>query len=341
MTAKIEAEVMKNWKQYTCPVVSVICITYNHQSYITEAIESFLNQKTDFPFEVIIHDDASTDGTTEILQWYAKEYPNIIKPVFQKENQSSQLKKNALLPIIMTAVSNTRGKYIAYCDGDDYWTDANKLQIQISEMEKHKDCEMSFHPVLRQSINGKRRGNVIAQHSHKNKIFETRQLVLGAAKFCPTVSFIFSKNVFSNIPKWLFDAPCTDYFLQILSSLKGGALYLNKVMAVYRSHSIGSWTEKVSRDQNLIHSYFSGMLQSLDDINCHTNNQFIREIGIIRKKLCFFMSVNPALSLENRKEIFQQNKKRFDLKRKILWYLIFRNKKLSGYIFDIRNYIFH
>lgn len=341
MAARTETQIMENWQNCAPPVVSVICITYNHQPYIVGAIESFLKQQTDFPFEIIIHDDASTDGTTEIVRQYAKQYPNIITPIFQKENQSSKLKKNALLPIIMTAISYASGKYIAYCDGDDYWTDAHKLQIQISEMQKYSDCEMSFHPVLRQSINGKRREKILARHSGHNKIFKTRQLVLGAAKFCPTVSFIFTKDTFTSIPQWLFDAPCTDYFLQILASLKGGALYINKIMAVYRSHSIGSWTEKVSKDKNLIHSYFFGMIQSLEEINAHTHNQFINEISIIKKKLCFFMSVNPALSLENRKEIFRQNKKLFDLKRKILWYLIFRNRKLSEHIFDIRNYIFH
>lgn len=341
MATRTEAQMMENWQHLETPVVSIICITYNHRLYITDAIESFLKQQTDFPFEIIIHDDASTDGTAEIVQRYAEKYPSIIKLILQKENQSSQLKKNALLPIIMTAVSHTKGQYIAYCDGDDYWTDEHKLQIQISEMQKHPHCEMSFHPVFRKPINGKRREKIISRHSRHNKIFETKQLVLGAAKFCPTVSFVFNKNVFSDIPQWLFDAACTDYFLQILASLKGGALYISKVMAVYRSRSIGSWTEKVSKDKNLIHSYFSGMLLSLEDINSHTHNQFINELNVIRKKLCFFMSVNPALSLENRKEIFRQNKKLFDLKRKILWYLIFRNKKLSEHIFDIRNYIFH
>lgn len=342
MVARTEAQIMESWQHHELPLVSIICITYNHQPYITDAIEGFLKQQTNFPFEIIIHDDASTDGTTQIIQQYVEKYPHIITPIFQKENQSSRFKKNALLPIIMTTVARAKGQYIAYCDGDDYWIDTHKLCIQISEMLKNPHCKMSFHPVLRRSINGQRREKVIARHSTHNKIFETKQLVLGTAKFCPTVSFIFNKkDVFTSIPSWLFDAPCTDYFLQILASLKGGALYISKVMAVYRSHSMGSWTEKISKDKNLIYSYFFGMLQSLEDINTYTNKQFCNEISLIKRKLCFFMSVNPALSLESRKEIFKQNKNIFDLKRKILWYLMFRNKKLSARIFDIKNFIFH
>ena len=105
------------------PLVSICCITYNHEKFIKDAIEGFLMQKTDFPIEILIHDDASTDGTTEIIKKYEKEYPDLIHAVYQTENQYSQGKK--VFPILANQAS---GKYIALCEGDDYWTDPLKLQ---------------------------------------------------------------------------------------------------------------------------------------------------------------------------------------------------------------------
>ncbi|OGT36804.1 MAG: hypothetical protein A3F12_00805 [Gammaproteobacteria bacterium RIFCSPHIGHO2_12_FULL_38_14] len=340
MPTRIEAEIMRPWRLNEKPVVSIICITYNHQSYIKDALESFLAQETDFPFEIIVHDDASTDSTSTLVKQYAEKYPHIVKPIFQKENRSSQLKKNVLLPIILTAISYAQGQYIAYCDGDDYWIDKDKLKIQISEMQKFPNCEMSFHPVMRKSTNGRKRKKIIAKHSANNKIFETKQLILGSARFCPTVSFIFKKCVFESIPNWLFDAPCTDYFMQVLTSLKGGALYINRAMAVYRERSIGSWSEKVTIDENLVYDYYIGMLQALDDINAQTENKFKKEFNIIKKKLCFFMSANPALSSSTRKKIFKNHRNIFSIKRKIIWYLIFRNKKLLKLTSNAYDYMF-
>lgn len=118
-------------------MVSIICLTYNHAPYIQECLDGFLMQKTDFPFEVIIHDDASTDGTTDIIRKYAAKYPNIIKPIFQKENQYSKHKNFGI--IIQNCFNQAIGKYIAYCEGDDYWIDANKLQLQVDFLERNLD----------------------------------------------------------------------------------------------------------------------------------------------------------------------------------------------------------
>jgi glycosyltransferase involved in cell wall biosynthesis len=125
------------------PLLSICCATYNHERYIRDAIESFLIQETDFPIEIIIHDDASTDDTAIIVRDYADKYPNLIIPIFQKENQYSQGKRifgSFLYPRV-------RGKYIAFCEGDDYWISPHKLQRQIDYMESHPECRITFHPV--------------------------------------------------------------------------------------------------------------------------------------------------------------------------------------------------
>lgn len=141
-----QEEIMQNWsvKNTETPLVSVRCITYNHEPYIAQAIDGFLMQKTNFPFEVVIHDDASTDKTADIIREYEKKYPLIIKPIYQTENQYS--KGNGAV----TKVVNTKlkGKYIAFCEGDDYWIDENKLQVQFDFMEYHPECSLCVHNTI-------------------------------------------------------------------------------------------------------------------------------------------------------------------------------------------------
>lgn len=118
------------------PLVSISCITYNHAPYIRECLDGFMMQKCDFDFEVLIHDDASTDGSQEIIKEYQERFPNVINPILQTENQWSRGVRG------MNAKFNyprANGKYIALCEGDDYWTDPLKLQKQVDFLEENKD----------------------------------------------------------------------------------------------------------------------------------------------------------------------------------------------------------
>lgn len=133
-------------------LVSVSCITYNHAPYIRKCLDGFLMQKTNFEFEIIIHDDASTDGTADIIREYEKKYADIIFPIYQKENQWSKGKK----PNWDFNAPRWRGKYIAICEGDDYWTDPLKLQKQVDFLENNERCFMITHamPCLGKSKEG-------------------------------------------------------------------------------------------------------------------------------------------------------------------------------------------
>lgn len=125
------------------PLVSVSCITYNHALYIRQCLDGFVMQKTTFPFEVLIHDDASTDGTAEIIKEYEKKYPHIIKPIYEEENQWKKGRRG-------TRVFNyprAKGKYLALCEGDDYWTDPLKLQKQVDFLEAHLDYGLVYTDV--------------------------------------------------------------------------------------------------------------------------------------------------------------------------------------------------
>lgn len=119
----------------TRPLVSISCLTYNHVNYIKQCLDGFLMQKTSFEFEILIHDDASTDGTRLIIEEYTQQYPNLIKPVYQKKNQYSQGVRGIM---VRFNFPRAKGKYIALCEGDDYWTDPLKLQKQVDFLEDNE-----------------------------------------------------------------------------------------------------------------------------------------------------------------------------------------------------------
>lgn len=159
--------------------VSIISFAYNHEKFIGEAIESFVSQKTNFAFEVIIHDDASKDSTASIISYYEKKYPDTIKPIYQKVNQASQ-EKGRVTKICLKAA---KGEYIAICEGDDYWTDPLKLQKQVDLLtrnpkmafvhtdydylnEESKICIRDFHKKNSQNKNEKYSFTEIFEHTH-------------------------------------------------------------------------------------------------------------------------------------------------------------------------------
>src|SRR5690554_4131282 len=127
------------------PLVSISCITYNHAPYIRQCLEGFLMQQCDFEYEILIHDDASTDGTSDIIREYQEKYPNIIKPIIQTENQWSQGVRGIMARFNFP---RAKGKYIALCEGDDYWTDPLKLQKQVDFLEENENYSFCFHDAI-------------------------------------------------------------------------------------------------------------------------------------------------------------------------------------------------
>lgn len=123
-------------------MASISCLTFNHGAYIRQALDSFLMQKTNFEYEILVHDDASTDGTGEILREYGEKYPDKVKPLIQRSNQYSQGIDNISGAFNFPRV---RGKYIFMCDGDDYWISPDKMQKQVDYLEAHPDCTLCIH----------------------------------------------------------------------------------------------------------------------------------------------------------------------------------------------------
>lgn len=128
-------------------LVAIQCFVYNHEPYLRESLDGFVMQKTNFRFVAIVHDDCSTDGSAAIIREYEEKYPEIIKPIYETENQYSK-HDGSLERIVDEAVDATGTKYLACCEGDDYWIDPYKLQKQVDFLENHPDYMMCFHGAI-------------------------------------------------------------------------------------------------------------------------------------------------------------------------------------------------
>jgi glycosyltransferase involved in cell wall biosynthesis len=318
MATRAEQEIMKNWKFDGPPLVSVVCITYNHELFIREAIEGFLIQETDFPFEIIIHDDASTDHTPQIIREYASVFPNIIKPIFQLENQHSKGKKVAPL-----AWDTAKGTYVAFCEGDDYWINPHKLHFQLTAMLKNPNCDICVHSHFKiQGTNCKIPHERFADSIMPQVEVIPLKKIFSSTKHFQTASFFLRKPVLDHLPLWFFEfAPVGDFFYLLFGSLKGGALFLKTTMSVYRTSVSGSWSQQIQDKKRLL-SHRERMDYCLKMFMVDCRDDIANEINALRSKLFFITGLrmvilkdynyfliytNKSLSIKTRKTIFQRS----------------------------------
>ena len=227
MLNKTQDEVTAKWKSLDTehPLVSIKCLAYNHEKYIAQTLDGFLMQETDFPFEVIVHDDASTDKTADIIREYEKKFPLIVKPIYQTENQ--YCKRDGSLT--RAANAPLKGKYIADCEGDDYWTDPYKLQKQVNFLETHPDyglCHTDFYTT------GRRRITPVKEEKDDN--YWPSILIKGLR--IGTVTVMVRSDIYMNRPRlnvgkgWpIGDLPIW-YEIARVSKIK----YLPEITATYR-----------------------------------------------------------------------------------------------------------
>lgn len=222
------------------PLVSIACGTYNQEKYIAQTIEGFLMQKTSFDFEIIVHDDASTDRTKEIVMSYTKKYPDKFNNIYQNENQLS--KDTSSVSRIM--FSHAKGKYIALCEGDDYWTDPYKLQKQVDFLESNEEYVACFHKVKILEKSGDLVDDYITIVPNKH---ETIEDLARDGNYIHTPSVIF-RNAIKKFPEAFFISPIGDYFMYMLLAEHGKFKYLTDTMAVYRN-GVGMHSSKKQQDK--------------------------------------------------------------------------------------------
>lgn len=231
-------------------MVSICCLAYNHEKFIRQTLDGFLMQKISFPFEIVIHDDASTDNTADIIREYETNYPNLFNALYQTENQRSKY-KSGMNPRFN--YPRAKGKYIALCEGDDYWTDPYKLQKQILFLEANPDFNICFTRA------NTLRGNIkepypIPDISPKG-IYKYDDL-LEHYNFITTASVVFRKN-FNEIPNWYKKIPFGDLIIYFICCKNEKIKCLPDFTSIYRIHEGGVWssTDKNTQYFNILKFY--------------------------------------------------------------------------------------
>lgn len=249
-------------------MVSIWCPTYNQKKYIRDALEGFVLQKTNFLYKVIVFDDMSTDGTSDILLEYQMRYPKIFHVIFSKENLSSCPEKKRILK-----QQYLTGKYIALCDGDDYWVDCNKLQIQVDYMETHPECSMHIHNALWQDCaeGSIKAGNPYSGMDEKNLTAE--EIIMQYNGHPPTASFLFRRELIDG-PEFLSETVTVDYALQLYALFLGSVHYSNRIMSVYRWHSAGSYSQMLKTDKKHKFSFSICVFRLLFQYDKYTDYKF-------------------------------------------------------------------
>lgn len=278
-------------------MVSIKCLAYNHERYIRKALDGFLMQKTNFKFEVIVHDDASTDNTAAIIREYEEKYPDIIKPIYQTENQHQygNLSRRFI-------DHRFRGKYVAYCEGDDFWTDPNKLQMQVDYLEAHPDCSYTFHNASIVLEDGTPfRDKFLPDNSifkafaweNRDKKYYTADIINLA--FIPTASVLGRREYIVNRKDFCENAICGDLPLRLSLSLDGYGYYFNRIMSSYRTGNPNSASGQASKSKEAIMNTFYGHKAILDGFNEYTKYRWDKEIeyDIKRRKFrSYFQTEN-------------------------------------------------
>lgn len=257
--------------------VSVFCLTFNHEKYIGETLEGFVKQKTDFKFQVIVHDDASTDKTADIIRAYEEKYPDIIKGIYQTENKYSKrigITNNYVLPLVT-------GDYVAMCEGDDYWTDSCKLQKQVDAMDANTDCFLCVHKTEEIYADGTKSGTVFPKTDIPSGKIQSREFL----KLCRAYSFHTSSYMF-RVDEWkryildppeykklcdVGDEPYMLHFGQL-----GGVCYISDVMSAYRRGVEGSWSDRNAKatDPARLAKHPIAMINTLKEFDKATENKY-------------------------------------------------------------------
>lgn len=289
------------------PDISIAMLTYNHQDFIGEAIESVLMQQTSYSYKIIIAEDCSTDKTREIILEFQRKNPDKIKLILQKVNVGAS-KNNVIL------LSNLEGKYIAALEGDDYWTDPLKLQKQVNFLESNPDYVLCFHQVNVLKTDGSIVDDFITKVPEN---YETIETLARLGNYIHTPSVVF-RNVLKEFPFEFEQSPIGDYFLYMMLVEHGKLKCLKEKMCVYRE-GVGIWSQKNEYFKNFNTAYLHALLCSY-----FKNNSLLVSIFTGRIKI-FLNSFENQITADN----LVQLSLNAILKREILEFLVARNATLK------------
>ena len=281
-------------------LVSVFCMTYNQENYIRETIEGFLMQKTDFEYEILIHEDASTDKTAEILRYYEELYPDRIKVIYEKKNiygTGIDYFFDILCPV-------AKGKYIAICEGDDAWIDEDKLQLQVDYMEKNPECSLIGHKAFLQYPGSWDKVRDNRSMGYRNEGIVDYESIFRKWEI-PTSSFLFRRDTYLHMPDFYRNAPTGDEPLEFYLAEKGYIYFLNRVMSVYNKMTDDSWSVRFLNDGfDRMAKYYAGYIElfmNIDRYNGFKKHDFFEECikERIRRALIYILFNTRSLNEVN------------------------------------------
>lgn len=259
-------------------LVSVICTTYNHEKYIRKTLEGFVSQKTTFPVEYIIHDDASTDATATVIREFEKKYPKVIKPIYQTVNQYSR--GGGIIRKIQMQISS---RYTALCEGDDYWIDENKLQKQIDYMEAHPGCVLTIH-------NGYRLNDHTGQLKplnpyKKSGTLSMKEVLLEEGGMTPTASMVYRTDIIKKMPMDIFKVPGVgDRPKRMYLATQGEVMYFSEIMCIYRTNNSNSFGGMISENREKSKKLLSDMMSFFVRFDEYTGDKYSEEVAMIKSR---------------------------------------------------------
>ena len=259
-------------------MVTVICCTYNHEKYIRETLDGFLMQKTDFPVEYIVRDDASTDRTALIMREYEKKHPGFFNMVYEKENQYA---KHLVPSYVARTIIASNSKYIALCEGDDYWCVPDKLQSQIKIMEQDPTITICTHSHY--LLNDKTNKKKIVRPYKKTGYISTEESLLEPHGMPATCSMVMRTDDIKTYPYDKLNCPVGDRNRRMYLADRGKAFYLDKPMSVYRVNNSNSFGGKL-RDYNASINLVEKMEDFYDRFNAYSNNKYIDIIPLLKQR---------------------------------------------------------
>lgn len=296
-------------------MVSVLIATYNHEKYIRKALEGALTQRTNFKYEVIVHDDASTDHTADIVRKYEQKYPDKMRTIFQKENQFGKchISSKYLYPQI-------RGKYFALLDGDDYWINPNKLQIQVDFLESHSDYSMCIHNAYRLN-NETGKLQLLNTFPADGTYLQEQQILTGLGTNFPACSsYVMRTGLLWKMPDFFCQSNVMDYPLRQYYASMGKVYYYAKPMSVYRVSISGSYMKMVADDQSFYNNYTLEMIRFFEEFDRYTEKKYHE---ILKRKIDSDY-YGYCTSIEQNEGIKKAHEKGLDIERVTQYY-----KKIS------------
>lgn len=257
------------------PEISIICNTYNHEKYIAQTLDSFLMQKVNVPFEIQVHDDASTDSTAEILRDYAQKNPDVILLMLQNQNHLALgLKDLAITP--ERQLPRAKGKYVAFCEGDDYWSDTEKLQLQYDFMEQHPEYSICCHAYSMVDKDG----NLIEERYDLDADGVVPiEMLIGNQLLVPHFATLFARReCLQGLGSSFLGKHCSDMILRLYCQAQKPIYYLNRNMSCYRRFTENSWTVKVGQNREKFLAVLKDNAAFLERYDAYTEGRYSEAI---------------------------------------------------------------